>query len=173
MLGWYMVEIPRGTPPRGLYFNLHKSVGLILSGYVEANFNKYGVRFFGLALRPWALIPVKPDAGRPGHTAGWSHRMERSDVRCKLLGYRVAARRLGGHGSLATCKSASIAGHRPGWAGGRFQPGGAVACSAGGVHAERHRARHPDAEVPVAGVEVRLHGVRQDAPPKMARIDSE
>jgi cytochrome b561 len=28
-LGWYMVGIPRGTPPRGYFFNLHKSFGLI------------------------------------------------------------------------------------------------------------------------------------------------
>jgi cytochrome b561 len=27
-LGWYMVGIPRGTPARAFYFNLHKSLGL-------------------------------------------------------------------------------------------------------------------------------------------------
>jgi cytochrome b561 len=27
-LGWYMTEIPKGTPARAFYFNLHKSIGL-------------------------------------------------------------------------------------------------------------------------------------------------
>ncbi len=100
ILGWFMVDIPRATPARGFYFNLHKSLGivagvavalqlwwrakhpppalpttlakwqikasgvthhllylsmvaLILSGYVEANFTRYGVLFFGLRLAPW------------------------------------------------------------------------------------------------------------------------
>lgn len=99
-LGWYMVDIERGTPARGFYFNLHKSIGLVVgvllvlqlgwraghrppplpsalgawqiratriahallyvlivtmvvSGYVEANFTKYGVKFFGIPLPPW------------------------------------------------------------------------------------------------------------------------
>lgn len=99
-LGWYMVEIPRGAPPRGVFFNLHKSIGLItamiilvqlwwrirhappplpatlpqwemkaakighallyacmivmtLSGYIESNFTKYGIKFFGYPLPPW------------------------------------------------------------------------------------------------------------------------
>ena len=28
--GWYLEEIPRGTPARGWYVNLHKSIGLTL-----------------------------------------------------------------------------------------------------------------------------------------------
>jgi cytochrome b561 len=28
-MGWYMVEIPRGTPERGFWFNLHKSFGVL------------------------------------------------------------------------------------------------------------------------------------------------
>lgn len=28
--GWYLEEIPRGTPPRGWYVNLHKSIGVTL-----------------------------------------------------------------------------------------------------------------------------------------------
>ena len=27
-LGWYMVDIPKNTPPRGFFYNLHKSIGL-------------------------------------------------------------------------------------------------------------------------------------------------
>ena len=100
VLGWYMVGIPRGTPPRGYFFNLHKSIGIVaglfialqiwwrtrrrppplpaelpawqrratrighallyicmaavvLTGYVESNFTKFGVRFFGYQLQPW------------------------------------------------------------------------------------------------------------------------
>ncbi|MFL6577292.1 MAG: cytochrome b [Povalibacter sp.] len=30
LFGWYLEEIPRGTPARALYVNLHKSVGLTL-----------------------------------------------------------------------------------------------------------------------------------------------
>lgn len=99
-LGWYMLDIQRGTPARAFYFNLHKSIGLVVgllivlqlfwrtghkppplpstmsvwqiratgiahtvlyvlivimvaSGYVEANFTKYGVKFFGTPLPPW------------------------------------------------------------------------------------------------------------------------
>ena len=100
IIGWFMVGIPRGTPARSFYFNLHKSIGivagvlvalqlgwrithpppalpttlprwqikasgvghdllylcmviLVVSGYVEANFTRYGVLFFGLHLPPW------------------------------------------------------------------------------------------------------------------------
>lgn len=96
-MGWYMVEIPKGTPPVAYYYNLHKSIGLvatlplilllgwrsthpppslprtlpnwqvkatqanhllfyvcivvlIASGFVESNFTKYGVKFFGYPL---------------------------------------------------------------------------------------------------------------------------
>ena len=27
-LGWYMTDIPRGTPERSYFYNLHKSIGL-------------------------------------------------------------------------------------------------------------------------------------------------
>jgi cytochrome b561 len=100
-LGLYMTELPRNTPERGWYFNLHKSLGLLaaavimvrvgwrlrhaaprlagatpawqaaaakishlalyacmvfmpLTGYLGSAFNKYGVKFFGLALPNWA-----------------------------------------------------------------------------------------------------------------------
>lgn len=99
-LGWYMVDIPRGTPARGYWFNIHKSIGLTtlflialfliwrargtppplprgvppwevraamvghwllyigmvvvpLTGYIESNFTKWGVDFFGYKLAPW------------------------------------------------------------------------------------------------------------------------
>jgi cytochrome b561 len=96
-LGWYMVDIPKGTPAVAWYYNLHKSIGLVtavplvlllgwrishqapalpssmppwqikatkashilfyvclvvmtLSGFIESNFTKYGIRFFGYPL---------------------------------------------------------------------------------------------------------------------------
>ncbi len=99
-IGLYMTDIPRNTPARGWYYNLHKSLGLLaacvillrvgwrlrfnpppdsralpvwqttaarishallylclllmpLTGYVGSSFNKYGVKFFGLALPHW------------------------------------------------------------------------------------------------------------------------
>jgi cytochrome b561 len=35
ILGWFMIDIPRGTPARGYYYNLHKSIG-ILAGVAVA-----------------------------------------------------------------------------------------------------------------------------------------
>jgi cytochrome b561 len=99
-LGYYMVGVPKGTPDRAFYFNLHKSLGLLaavlillrigwrlrhaapplpahmpaweasaakwthrllylclvlqpMTGYLSSSFNKYGVKFFGLALPHW------------------------------------------------------------------------------------------------------------------------
>ena len=99
-LGLYMTDIPRNTPERSWFFNLHKSLGLLtasiillrvawrlrfkppglerlappwqvavaktshaalyacmlfmpLTGYLGSSFNKYGVKFFGLALPHW------------------------------------------------------------------------------------------------------------------------
>lgn len=103
-LGWYMVGIATGTPARGYFFNLHKSIGLVailitalftgwrvykkppaypgmmarwearcatlahwlvygflivvpLTGYLEANFNRWGITFFGM----WQFPPWGPD----------------------------------------------------------------------------------------------------------------
>jgi cytochrome b561 len=96
-IGWYMVEIPKGTPPVAYYYNLHKSIGLVaavpivlligwrlahapaplpgslpswqvraahanhllfyiclvvlvVSGFIESNFTRFGIRFFGYPL---------------------------------------------------------------------------------------------------------------------------
>lgn len=96
-IGWYMVGIPKGTPPVAYYYNLHKSLGivaalpiallilwrathvppplpgslpawqvqaahvnhllfyiclvvLVVSGFIESNFTKFGVKFFGYPL---------------------------------------------------------------------------------------------------------------------------
>lgn len=96
-LGWYMVGIPKGTPPVAYFYNLHKSLGivavlpivlliwwrathmppplprslpawqvraahidhllfyiclvvLVVSGFIESNFTKFGIKFFGYPL---------------------------------------------------------------------------------------------------------------------------
>jgi len=33
-LGWYMVDIPKNTPERGYFFNLHKSIGLTTGFFI-------------------------------------------------------------------------------------------------------------------------------------------
>ncbi|HEY0338737.1 MAG TPA: cytochrome b [Burkholderiales bacterium] len=96
-LGWYMVTIPKGTPPVAYFYNLHKSIGivaalplvlligwrmthipprfpntlpqwearaahinhvlfyvclvvLVASGFIESNFTRFGIKFFGYPL---------------------------------------------------------------------------------------------------------------------------
>ena len=96
-IGWYMVGLPKGTPPVAYYYNLHKSIGivaalpivwlivwrlthvppplpgslpewqaraahanhvlfyiclvvLVVSGFIESNFTRFGVKFFGYPL---------------------------------------------------------------------------------------------------------------------------
>ena len=93
-IGWYMVGIPKGTPPVAYFYNLHKSLGLVTavpialmiawrathrpppfpeslptwqvraahidhllfyaclvvlvaSGFIESNFTRFGIKFFG------------------------------------------------------------------------------------------------------------------------------
>ena len=34
--GWYMVDIPRNTPERAFFFNLHKSIGILTAIFIVA-----------------------------------------------------------------------------------------------------------------------------------------
>ena len=92
----------------------------------------------------------------------------------KPLEYRVAASRLDAHGSLATCKDASItldtdlAGRADAFNPAELLLGALATCMLKGI--ERVT---PMLKFQLRGVEVRLHGVRQDAPPRMASIDYE
>jgi uncharacterized OsmC-like protein len=92
----------------------------------------------------------------------------------KPLEYRVAARRLDAHGSVATCKGASItldtdlAGREDAFNPAELLLAALAACMLKGI--ERMT---PILKFQLRSVEVRLHGVRQDAPPKMVRIDYE
>ena len=90
------------------------------------------------------------------------------------LEYRVGARRIDSHGSLASAKQAEIVldtdvNGRPD----AFNPAelflaAIAACMIKGI--ERVT---PMIKFDLRGVEVRLHGLRQDSPPKMISVDYE
>lgn len=91
-----------------------------------------------------------------------------------MLEYRVSARRKDPHGSIASTKDAEIildtdVGGRPD----AFNPAelflaAIAACMIKGI--ERVT---PMIKFDLRGVEVKLHGIRQDSPPKMVSIDYE
>lgn len=91
-----------------------------------------------------------------------------------MLEYRVAAHRLDAHGSLARCKEAEIvldtdvAGRRDAFNPAELFLAAVAACMIKGIE----RAM-PMLKFDLRGVEVRLHGVRQDSPPKMVSVDYE
>ncbi|MBL8540447.1 MAG: cytochrome b [Burkholderiales bacterium] len=66
-LGWYMVDIPRNTPERAYFFNLHKSIGL--------------TTFVVIALRvAWRLTHVPPQLPSSlkqweAVLAAWTHKL--------------------------------------------------------------------------------------------------
>ncbi|WP_119291912.1 OsmC family protein [Azohydromonas sediminis] len=85
--------------------------------------------------------------------------------------FRVAARRVDAHGSTASCKDAAItldtdlAGRRDAFNPAELLLAALAACMIKGI--ERVV---PLLKFRLTGVEVRLHGVRQDVPPKMESI---
>ena len=91
-----------------------------------------------------------------------------------MVEYRVNARRLDAHGSVASCKDATVSldtdvNGRPD----AFNPAelflaAIAACMIKGI--ERVT---PMLKFDIRGVEVHLRGVRQDSPPKMTSIDCE
>jgi len=91
-----------------------------------------------------------------------------------MLEYRVAAHRTDSHGSVAFAKNAEIVldtdvGGRPD----AFNPAelflaAIAACMIKGI--ERVT---PMLRFDLRGVEVKLHGIRQDSPPKMVSVDYE
>lgn len=91
-----------------------------------------------------------------------------------MLEYRVAARRVDAHGSLATCKDASIvldtdvAGRADAFNPAELLLAALAACMIKGI--ERVM---PILQFQWRGVEIALHGLRQDSPPKMIAIDYE
>lgn len=91
-----------------------------------------------------------------------------------MLEYRVNARRLDAHGSTAACKSTEIVldtdvnGRTDAFNPAELLLAAIAACMLKGIE----RAT-PMLKFRLRGVEVKLHGVRQDSPPKMISVDYE
>ncbi len=91
-----------------------------------------------------------------------------------MLEYRVSARRVDAHGSTAETKAASIildtdiAGRAD-----AFNPAELLLASIAACMIKGAERVAPMIKFDLLGMEVRLHGARQDAPPKMIRIDYE
>ncbi|MEW5835042.1 MAG: OsmC family protein [Pseudomonadota bacterium] len=96
-----------------------------------------------------------------------------SDTRPKMT-FDVSARRIDAHGSTAHCKDANIAldtdlaGRRDAFNPAELLLAALSACMLKGI--ERVT---PILDFQLRGVEVRIHGVRQDVPPRMESIDYE
>lgn len=92
----------------------------------------------------------------------------------KLLSYDVTAHRVDAHGGLANTKDAEIvldtdiAGRRDAFNPAELFLAAIAACMIKGI--ERVS---PMLKFELRGVQVRLHGKRQDAPPKMVSVDYE
>lgn len=92
----------------------------------------------------------------------------------RKMTFSVQARRVDAHGSQATCKSASItldtdlAGRMDAFNPAELLMAALAACMIKGI--ERVT---PILKFQLRGVNVRLHGVRQDVPPRMESIDYE
>lgn len=96
-----------------------------------------------------------------------------SEAKTKMT-FSVSARRVDAHGSLAHCKNADItldtdlAGRPDAFNPAELLMAALAACMIKGI--ERVT---PILKFELQGVEVHLHGVRQDVPPKMESIDYE
>ena len=91
-----------------------------------------------------------------------------------MLTYRVNATRQDQHGSLATCKNAEVVldtdvNGRPD----AFNPAELFLASIAACMIKGIERVTPMLDFQLRGVEVRLHGVRQDTPPKMISGDYE
>lgn len=91
-----------------------------------------------------------------------------------MLEYRVSARRLDSHGSEAEAKAARLvldtdmAGRDD-----AFNPAELLLASLAACMLKGAERVAPMLNFALRGIEVSLHGQRQDSPPKMARIDYE
>ena len=91
-----------------------------------------------------------------------------------MLEYSIRARRIDSHGSEATTKSASIAldtdlAGRPD----AFNPAELLLAAVAACMIKGIERVTPMLNFSLRGVEVKLHGVRQDSPPKMVKITYE
>ena len=91
-----------------------------------------------------------------------------------MLEYHVTARRIDSHGSEATTKAATItldtdlAGRQD-----AFNPAEMLLASVAACILKGAERVVPMLDFALRGIEVSLHGVRQDSPPKMIRINYE
>lgn len=91
-----------------------------------------------------------------------------------MLEYRVAAHRIDSHGSLARCKQAEIALDTD--VAGRadaFNPAELLLAALSACMIKGIERVVPILKFQLRGVEISLHGIRQDSPPKMISIDYE
>lgn len=91
-----------------------------------------------------------------------------------MLDYRVTARRLDSHGSEATTKAARLMLDTD--MSGRddaFNPAEMLLASLAACLLKGAERVTPMLNFDLRGIEVSLHGIRQDSPPKMIRIDYE
>lgn len=91
-----------------------------------------------------------------------------------MLEYSVRARRVDAHGSKALCKDAEIAldtdvNGRPD----AFNPAELLLAAVAACMLKGIERAMPMLKFQLRGVTVKLHGVRQDSPPKMVSIDYE
>lgn len=92
----------------------------------------------------------------------------------KKMTFKVSARRIDAHGSEANCKAATLTldtdlgGRQDAFNPAELLMAALAACMIKGI--ERVT---PILKFELRGVEVRIHGVRQDVPPKMESIDYE
>lgn len=91
-----------------------------------------------------------------------------------MLEYRVSAHRIDEHGSIATCKDATITldtdvKGRPD----AFNPAELFLAAISACMIKGIERAIPMLKFDLRGVKVKLHGVRQDSPPKMISVDYE
>jgi len=91
-----------------------------------------------------------------------------------MLEYRINARRLDSHGSEATCKDARLIldtdrNGRPD----AFNPAELFLAAVAACMIKNIERVAPMLRLEIRSVEVRLHGVRQDSPPRMASVTYE
>ena len=91
-----------------------------------------------------------------------------------MLEYRVNARRLDAHGSEANCKEARlILDTDPNGRPDAFNPAELFLAAVAACMIKNIERVAPMLRLEFRGVEARLHGVRQDSPPKMASVTYE
>ena len=91
-----------------------------------------------------------------------------------MLEYRITARRLDAHGSEATCKAARLGlDTDPKGRLDAFNPAELLLAAVAACMIKNIERVAPMLKLVIRGVEVSLHGVRQDSPPKIASLTYE